>query len=122
MDRNRPTRSAFRVGRNSRGNWVAQDQEGLRGGLFVSRTEAVRFATLANIHDPQDVIMVPGILELDMQDRTPAARAVKDKTIDSSIVSLRSLHLASRRPTQSDLPGSEEREEHDVRRKVANGR
>jgi hypothetical protein len=56
-------KSLFRVGRNSRGNWVVQDQSGLCGGLFVNRTEAVKFA-MGN--RPQAVIMVPSILELDM--------------------------------------------------------
>jgi hypothetical protein len=75
MDRGKPlqssaVRSAFFVGQNSRGNWVARDQDGLRGGLFVSRDEAVRFAMLANIREPQDVIMVSGTLELDSQDRS----------------------------------------------------
>jgi hypothetical protein len=63
-----PARSAFFVGQNSRGNWVARDLDGLRGGLFVSRDEAVRFAMLANIQQPQDVIMVSGTLELDLRD------------------------------------------------------
>ena len=65
-----PARSAFFVGQNSRGNWVARDQDGLRGGLFVSRDEAVRFAMLANIRHPQDVIMVSGTLELDSRERS----------------------------------------------------
>ena len=56
----------FRIGRNSRGNWVAQDQDGLCGGLFVDRAEAVKFAMFENGHRPQAVVMVPGILELDM--------------------------------------------------------
>jgi hypothetical protein len=56
----------FRIGRNSRGNWVVQDQSGLRGGLFVDRAEAVKFAMFENGNRPQAVIMVPGILELDM--------------------------------------------------------
>ena len=59
-------KSLFRVGRNSRGNWVVQDQTGLCGGLFVNRVEAVKFAMFENGHRPQAVIMVPGILELDM--------------------------------------------------------
>jgi hypothetical protein len=29
----------FLIGRNSRGNWVAQDSGGLRGGLFVDRIQ-----------------------------------------------------------------------------------
>src|SRR5262249_43251213 len=58
--------SLFLVGKNSRGNWVVQDQEGLCGGLFVDRTQAVKFAMFENGHRPQAVIMVPGVLELDM--------------------------------------------------------
>jgi len=56
----------FLVGRNSRGNWVVQDQSGLCGGLFIDRAEAMKFARLENGNHPQAVIMVPGILELDM--------------------------------------------------------
>src|SRR4029077_20338721 len=63
--------SVFLVGRNSRGNWVVQDQNGLRGGLFVDRAEALKFAMFENGKRPQAVIMVPGILELDMR-RKPA--------------------------------------------------
>jgi len=59
-------KSLFRVGRNSRGNWVVQDQSGLCGGMFVNRTEAVKFAMFENGNRPQAVIVVPGILELDM--------------------------------------------------------
>lgn len=72
-------KSLFRVGRNSRGNWVVQDQSGLCGGMFVNRTEAVKFAMFENGNRPQAVIMVPGILELDMsgkpreQNRSTAA-------------------------------------------------
>src|SRR5262245_64134957 len=57
---------SFRIGTNSRGNWVVQDQSGLCGGLFVDRAEAVKFAMFENGNRPQAVIMVPGILELDM--------------------------------------------------------
>ena len=64
--------SMFLVGRNSRGNWVVQDQNGLRGGLFVDRAEALKFAMFENGKRPQAVIMVPGLLELDMS-RKPAA-------------------------------------------------
>jgi len=71
-------KSLFRVGRNSRGNWVVQDQSGLCGGMFVNRTEAVKFAMFENGNRPQAVIMVPGILELDMSgrraDSTPSSQ------------------------------------------------
>ena len=72
-------KSLFRVGKNSRGNWVVQDQTGLCGGMFVNRAEAVKFAMFENGNRPQAVIMVPGVLELDMsgkpreQNRSTAA-------------------------------------------------
>ena len=56
----------FMVGKDSRGNWVVQDQQGICGGLFVNRAEALRFAMFENGNRPQAVIMVPGVLELDM--------------------------------------------------------
>lgn len=55
----------FLIGQNSHGDWVVLDQSGLRGGLFVNRAEALRFAMFENGHRPQAVIMVPGTLELD---------------------------------------------------------
>jgi hypothetical protein len=54
------------IGRDSGGHWVVQDQQGLRGGLFVDRTEALKFALFENGNRPQAVIMVPGTLELNM--------------------------------------------------------
>jgi hypothetical protein len=71
-------KSLFRIGKNSRGNWVVQDQSGLCGGMFVNRTEAVKFAMFENGNRPQAVIMVPGILELDMSGkRTEAGTQVR---------------------------------------------
>jgi hypothetical protein len=61
-----PDPSLFFIGKNSRGNWVVQDQAGARGGLFVDRAEALRFAMFENGHRPQAVVMVPGILDLDL--------------------------------------------------------
>ena len=66
----------FRVGRDSQGHWVVQDQHGLRGGLFIDRTEALKFAMFENGNRPQAVIMVAGVLELDLSGRScthPAA-------------------------------------------------
>jgi hypothetical protein len=57
----------FLVGRDSEGHWVARDTLGLRGGFFVDRTEALKFALFENGNRPQAVVMVPGILELDMR-------------------------------------------------------
>jgi hypothetical protein len=67
--------SLFRIGKNSRGQWVVQDHTGLCGGLFVSRAEAVKFAMFENGNRPQAVIMVPGILELEMSGKPRAGAA-----------------------------------------------
>jgi hypothetical protein len=61
----------FLIGKDSRGNWVVQDQQGNCGGLFVNRAEALKYAMFENGNRPQAVIMVPGIFELDMS-RTAA--------------------------------------------------
>jgi hypothetical protein len=58
--------SLFLIGEDSHGNWVVQDQRGLCGGLFVDRAEALKFAMFESGNRPQAVIMVPGVLELDM--------------------------------------------------------
>ena len=82
MDHNHPLPAAgskpalFKIGKNSQGNWVAQDLSGLRGGLFVSRAEAMKFAMFENGHRPQAVIMVPTVLELNIgRKRQPVERA-----------------------------------------------
>ena len=70
----------FRVGRDSHGHWVVQDQKGLRGGIFVDRAEALKFAMFENGNRPQAVIMVPGVLELEMIDRAGTARHLAANT------------------------------------------
>jgi hypothetical protein len=57
----------FLVGRDRAGHWVVRDQQGLRGGLFVGRSEALKYALFENGNRPQAVVMVPGVLELDMR-------------------------------------------------------
>jgi hypothetical protein len=54
------------------GRWVAQDQQGLCGGLFVDHAEALKFAMFENRNCPQAVIVVSGVLELNMSG-TPRA-------------------------------------------------
>jgi hypothetical protein len=68
--------SLFFIGRDSGGSWVVQDHAGICGGLFVNRSEAVRFAMRENGHHSRAVIMVPGILELtaDFRPHDPAGR------------------------------------------------
>lgn len=54
----------FMIGQDSRGNWVAREQSGARGGLFVGRADALKFARAENGDRPYAVVMVSGILEL----------------------------------------------------------
>ena len=56
----------FMVGQDSHGNWVVQDQNGIRGGLFVDRAEALRFVRFENGNHPQAFVMVDKVFELDM--------------------------------------------------------
>jgi hypothetical protein len=67
--------STFRIGKDSRGNWVVQDEQGICGGLFIDRVQALRFAMFENGNRPQAAIMVPGILELDMNRAPDSAHA-----------------------------------------------
>ena len=63
--------SMFLIGKNSRGNWVVQDQSGKCGGLFVDRVKALRFALFENGNNPQAVVMVPGVFELNTSGYPP---------------------------------------------------
>jgi hypothetical protein len=54
------------IGRNSRGNWVAQEKNGLFGGLFVSRAQAVKYALFENGHHPETIVLTANTVELDM--------------------------------------------------------
>jgi len=53
------------VGRNRCGNWIARDENGLFGGLFVTRAEAVKYALFANGNHPETIIEVSREIELD---------------------------------------------------------
>lgn len=70
----------FLIGQDSRGNWVVQDQRGLRGGLFISQAAARKFALFENGDRPELVVTVPGVFELDLsgaiaaQSRRPESR------------------------------------------------
>jgi hypothetical protein len=65
----------FLIGRDREGHWVVRDLQGRRGGLFVDRTEALKYALFENGKRPQAVVMVPGILDLDMSGPRPDAAA-----------------------------------------------
>jgi hypothetical protein len=55
----------FLIGRDSRGNWVAQERSGACGGLFASRAAALKFAKFESGNQPHAVVWVNGVLELD---------------------------------------------------------
>lgn len=54
----------FMIGRDSRGSWVAQEQSGARGGLFVNRAAALKFAKSESGNHPRAIVWISGILEL----------------------------------------------------------
>ena len=56
----------FFIGRNSKGNWVTQDQYGCCGGLFAERAQALRFVMSQKGRGPQEIVTVPGVFELDL--------------------------------------------------------
>ena len=65
------------IGRNRRGQWVAQEQNGLYGGLFVNRTQALKYALFENGHHPETIVELSREIELNMHDsRSLAGRPV----------------------------------------------
>ncbi|MGV7218879.1 hypothetical protein [Bradyrhizobium sp. UFLA05-112] len=52
------------VGRDPRGNWVACEQNGSFGGLFVNRAEAFKYALFENGHHPELIIELTQQIEL----------------------------------------------------------
>ncbi|MGF6426474.1 MULTISPECIES: hypothetical protein [Bradyrhizobium] len=65
------------IGRNHRGQWVAQQQNGLYGGLFVNRAQAVKYALFENGRHPEMIVELSREIELDMRGETaslPASR------------------------------------------------
>ena len=59
------------IGKNSRGNWVVREQDGLYGGLFVNRAQAVKYALFENGHHPETIVEVSREIELDMGGKLP---------------------------------------------------
>ena len=59
------------IGKNSRGNWVAQEQNGLYGGLFVNRAQAVKYALFENGHHPETIIESSREIEIEPGSKLP---------------------------------------------------
>ena len=70
--RSSPSAIVF-IGKNNRGQWVAQQQNGLYGGLFVNRAQAVKYALFENGRHPETIIELPREIELDMGGRPPSS-------------------------------------------------
>jgi hypothetical protein len=54
------------IGKNRRGNWIAREQNGLYGGLFVNRAQAVKYALFENGHHPETIVELSREIELDI--------------------------------------------------------
>jgi hypothetical protein len=54
------------IGKNRCGQWVAQEKNGLFGGLFVNRAQAVKYALFENGQHPEMIIELSREIELDM--------------------------------------------------------
>ena len=54
------------IGRNRRGDWVAQEQNGLFGGLFVNRAQALKYALFENGNNPETIVELSREIELDI--------------------------------------------------------
>ena len=57
------------IGKDKSGHWVAQQQDGLYGGLFVNRSEAIKYALFENGHHAETIVELPRSVELDMTAR-----------------------------------------------------
>jgi hypothetical protein len=61
------------IGRNNRGNWVALEQNGLYGGLFVNRAQAFKYALSENGSRPKTIVELSREIELDMNSAAHAS-------------------------------------------------
>jgi len=69
------------IGRNKRGQWVAQEQNGLYGGLFVNRAHAVKYALFENGHHPEAIIELARDIELDMGGAPSSSSAIPTRRV-----------------------------------------
>lgn len=68
-----PATSTVFVGRNRRGKWVAREQNGTFGGLFVTRAQALKYALHENGRRAETIVEVAHELELDIPARPQIA-------------------------------------------------
>jgi hypothetical protein len=65
------------IGRNRRGNWVAREQNGFFGGLFVSRAQAIKYALFENGHHPETIVELSREVELDIPSQNPQIAGIR---------------------------------------------
>jgi hypothetical protein len=54
----------FMIGQDSRGSWVVAEKDGMRGGLFADRAQALRYIRSENGNRPYAFVTVTGVFEL----------------------------------------------------------
>jgi len=54
------------IGRDCHGNWIAREQNGLSGGLFVNHAQALKYALSENGHHPETIVELSREIELDI--------------------------------------------------------
>lgn len=64
------------IGQNHRGQWVAQEQNGLYGGLFVDRAQAIKYALTENGYHPETIVELSREIKLDMCGRAANRRRI----------------------------------------------
>lgn len=69
------TGSRVFVGKNRFGDWVVREQNGIFGGLFASREQALKYALCENGQHPEAILEVSREIELDIP-HDPQRRAV----------------------------------------------
>lgn len=69
------TGSTVFVGKNRFGNWVVREQNGIFGGLFASRAQALKYALCENGQHPEAILEVAGEIELVIPHSAQEARA-----------------------------------------------
>jgi hypothetical protein len=100
--------SPFLIGKDWRGNWVVRDREGLRGGLFVGRAEALKFAIFENGNRPETVVLVPGMLDLTMNMASSKRRSGPSAAVRTLLQVVWRLRCWSLRSTSTSEPRDDE--------------
>ncbi len=54
----------FLVGKDREGHWLAVESHGAAGGIFASKTEAVRYAMFETDYRPDAVLLTPSTMEM----------------------------------------------------------